>query len=99
MAFGIKEPMPRPYWDPKLRKISARLDSFLGRLCVRKRSQTCCRVRHWRLAETYDLDNGTSIQLVEAARGNFCDLGGYAHISPSSDTLVSVMIVDFQAAE
>ena len=29
-----------------------------------------------------DVDNETSIQLVEAARGNFCDLGGHAHISP-----------------
>ena len=82
MAFGIKEPMPRPYWDPKLRKLSAHLDSCLGRLYVRTRSQTCCRVRHWRLAETYDLDNETSIQFVEKARGNVCDLGGHAHISP-----------------
>ena len=36
MAFGIKEPMPRPYWDPKLRKSSAHLDSFLRRLYDRK---------------------------------------------------------------
>ena len=46
-----------------------------------------------------DVNNETIIQLVEAARGNFCDLGGHAHISPSSNTLVSVMIVDLQAAE
>ena len=31
-----KEPMPRPYWDPKLRKSSAHLESFLRRLYDRK---------------------------------------------------------------
>ena len=96
---GIQEPMPRPSWDPKLRTSSAHMDSFLRRLYDRKRSQHCCRVRHWRLAETYDLDNEKRIQLMEAARGNFCDLGGLARRSPQTITLVSVLIVDFQAAE
>ena len=41
MAFGIKAPVPRPYWDPKLRKSSAHLESFLRRRYDRQLVSFC----------------------------------------------------------